>query len=232
MVKCLNDTTTFSLSLSLSLSFSFPPHPEGLKTPMVSEKLLSFPEVDVTPSSSPFPPRSSNTKGSLNDILENHSSNYRLLPPRDSVCSSPSFEDLQTWQEGRDESESDDSFESERRDQVSRLTDSYSTGSLRRRRKELQKQDSGTFSFEEVEGVETPNSGYGSGRSRVERRRSDPSTSDVTYNRKMFGNSRSGSMGEGSSDSPATLTRRDKTTGTIVYTFVCCIVVCVCVQLR
>ena len=176
---------------------------------MIAEKLLTFPEVDVSlpPSSSPLPPRSTNVKGSLNDVLE---SRHSLLPPRDSVCTSPSFEDLQTWQEG--DSDSGESIESERRDLVSKL-DSYSTDSLRRRRKDLLMQDSGTFSFEELDKVEVP---PGSGRSKVAagfaRRRSDPVTTDGG-SRRMVGRTRSGSTSSGGRDSPNMLTRRDKTTG-------------------
>jgi hypothetical protein len=177
---------------------------------MIAEKLLTFPEVDVTlpPSSSPLPPRSANVKGSLNDVLECH---YTLLPPRDSVSISPSLEDLQTWQGG--DTDSDESIESERRDQISKL-DSYSTDSIRRRRKDLHKQDSGMYSFEELDKVEAPSSG----RSKVvERRRSDPSTSDGG-GRRMVGHTRSGSTGSGGRLSPNTLARRDKTTGTCTCT--------------
>ena len=175
---------------------------------MITEKHLTFPEVDVTlpPSSSPLPSRSTNIKSSLNDVLECHLS---LLPPRDSVCTSPSFEDLQTWQEGG--SDSEDSIESERRDQVSKL-DSYSTDSLRRRRKDLHKQDSGTYSFEELDKVEAPSSGRSKVVGRDERRRSVPVTSDGG-SRRIVGRARSGSTSSGGRDSPNTLTRRDKTTG-------------------
>ena len=166
---------------------------------MVSDK--TFPEMDISlpPSSSP---RSANTKGSLNDVLERR---HTLFPPRDSVCTSPSFEDLQTWQEGN--SDSEESIESERRDQVSTL-DSYSTDSLRKRRKDLLKQDSGTFSFEELDRVGAPSSG----RSSVERRRSDPMPGDGG-SRRLVGQTRRGSTSSGGRDSPNTLSRRDKTTG-------------------
>ena len=191
-------------------------------------KTLAFPEVDLSlsPSSSPLSSRCANTKGSLNDVLENYSINRLLHPPRDSVCTSPSFEDLQTWQEGG--SDSEDSNGSEKRDQVSTL-DSYSTDSLRRRRKDLHKQDSGMYSFDELDKVETSSSGRPNVVKRMERRRSDPVTSDGD-SRPVVGRTRSGSTSTGGRDSPNTLTRRDKTTGLLhvcVYLFVVCVCVCV-----
>ena len=174
---------------------------------MIAEKHLAFPEVDVSlpPSSSPLSSRSANVKGSLNDVLESH---HTLLPPRDTVSISPSFEDLQTWQEGN--SDSEESIESERRDQVSKL-DSYSTDSIRRRRKDLHKQDSGMFSFEELDKVETPSSGRSKVVERFERRRSDSVVTSDGGSRTRH--TRSGSTGSGGRLSPNTLTRRDKTTG-------------------
>ena len=186
---------------------------------MVSDKPLSFPEVDISASNPlPYPPRSGSATGSLNDVL---SSKVCLLPPSDSsVHSSPSFEDLQSWQGGGD---SDDSIESEKRD-IFPMTEGYhNTGSLRRRRKEYQnRQDSGSLSsgsFEESR----PNTL--AVKSKVDRRKSD---TNACFSEKRAVRGRTSSVGsqEDTGELTATLTRRDKTTG--VYMTGCEFIVLLC----
>lgn len=212
-------TTHHPLASSLAHTLTFPSptpttfcHPfplsftpaEGLKTPMITEKHLTFPEVNVSlPSTQPS--CSSSTRGSLDILNDNSHLNTSLIPPTGTVSSSPSFESLQTWEGGSD---SDESIESEKRDRVSKLSDSYNTNSLKRRRNQFQKQDSGMFSSGSLEeaGVDTAVA-----KMRAGRRRSDPNDyGNEKLMRHMKNVDRSGSTGE---DSLRTPTRRDKTTG-------------------
>lgn len=192
-------------------------HTEGLKTPMVAEKLLTFPELDISaPQSSPSPPSGSNsTKSSLSTVLQSSGSSYSvsLLPPSSKVSSSPSFENLQSVHSGSDES--DDSIEGEQRDQVSTIAESYKSESLRRRN-QFQKQDSGMFSSISSSMEETRGNDVSTlKRKGLGRRRSDPHS----YN-KPINHSLNGSMSENSVDSSLILSRRDKTTGIECMTIV------------
>ena len=184
---------------------------------MVTDKALTFPEVDLSfpTSSSPRPQRSSNTKGSLNDVLDNRQGHTSLYPPSSSVSTSPSFENFQNYQEGG--SDSGENSDDERRDLVTSMTDSYSTNSLRRRRDQFKKQDSGMYSTSSLEEgrADTP-----SRKRRLERRKSDP-PEYANNSKRSVKHSRSGSMNEdGEGDPAASLTRRDKTTG-LYYICMC-----------